>query len=84
MNYTELQWKELAKRFNSKGFLGKLMLIKQNPTIFKLELDNGWIMLRLHSEEAMQGEYDMLFRFPNELTSSNINDLFWLADIKTY
>lgn len=84
MEYTGAQWKELAKRFNEKGFLGKLMLIKQNPTLFKLEIDNGWMMLRLHSEEAMQREFDMLFEFPNEVSSSNIDDLFWAADIKTY
>jgi len=84
MKYTEAQWRELAKRFNEKKFLGKLMLIKQNPTIFKLEKDNGWLMLRLHCEEAMENEFDMLFEFPNELSSRDINDLFWMADIKTY
>lgn len=84
MNYTEQEWKLLAKRFNEKKFLGKLLLIKQNPTLFKLEIDNGWMMLRLHSEEAMGKEFDMLFEFPNELSSSDITDLFWAADIKTY
>lgn len=84
MNYTDNEWKELAKRFNEKGFLGKLMLIKQNPKLFKLEIDNGWMMLRLHSEEAMEKEFDMWFQFPNELSSSDITDLFWVADIKTY
>lgn len=84
MNYTDNEWKELAKRFNEKGFLGKLLLIKQNPTLFKLEIDNGWMMLRLHSEAAMEKEFDMLFEFPNELSSSDITDLFWAADIKTY
>lgn len=84
MMYTEPQWKELAKRFNKVSFLGKLMLIKQNPTIFKLEEDNSWFMLRLHCEEAMANEYDMLFEFPNELSSSDIRNLFWLSDIKLY
>jgi hypothetical protein len=84
MNFTKDEWKELAKRFNEKKFLGKLLLIKQNPTLFKLEIDSGWMMLRLHSEEAMQQEFDMLFEFSNELSSSDINDLFWAADIKTY
>jgi hypothetical protein len=61
--------------------LGKLMLIKQNKNIFKLEQDNGWFMLRLHDQEAMENEYDMLFNFPSELSSRDINDLFWMADI---
>jgi hypothetical protein len=84
MNFNKDEWKELAKRFNEKKFLGKLLLIKQNPNLFKLEIDSGWMMLRLHSEEAMQQEFDMLFEFPNELSSSDITDLFWAADIKTY
>ena len=81
MMYTEQQWKTLSNTFNSKKFLGKLMLIKQHPTIFKLEVDNGWFMLRLHDQEAMENEFDMLFQFPNELSSRDINDLFWMADI---
>jgi hypothetical protein len=82
--YSERQWRELAKRFNEKKFIGKLMLIKQHPDIFKLETDNGWLMLRLHSKEAMENEYDFLFKFPNELSSREIDDLFWMADIKIY
>lgn len=86
MKYTESQWRELAKRFNEKKFLGKLMLIKQHPTIFKLEEDDGWYMLRLHCEDAMSKEFDMLFEFDNEIGaySSNLKDLFWMADIKIY
>jgi hypothetical protein len=64
--------------------LGKLMLLKQHPDIFKLEIDNGWCMLRLHDQDAMEDEYDMLFEFPNELSSKDICDLFWMADIKIY
>jgi hypothetical protein len=41
-------------------------------------------MLRLHCEDAMSKEFDMLFEFPNELSSRDINDLFWMADIKIY
>ena len=82
--FSKEEWQTLANTFNSKKFLGKLMLIKQHPTIFKLEHDNGWLMLRLHCEEAMENEYDMLFQFPNELSSRDINDLFWMADIKIY
>ena len=86
MKYTKQQWEVMAKRFNEKKFLGKLLLIKQNPTIFKLEEDNGWYMLRLHDQEAMENEYDMLFEFDNEVgvSSSNVRDLFWMADIKIY
>lgn len=84
MMYTEKQWEILSERFNKMSFLGKLMLIKQHPTIFKLEEDNSWFMLRLNCEEAMTNEYDMLFEFPNELSSSDIRNLFWLGDIKLY
>lgn len=82
--FTKSEWETLAKRFNEKKMLGKLMLLKQHPNIFKLETDNGWLMLRLHDQEAMENEYDMLFEFPNELSSRDIDDLFWMADIKTY
>jgi hypothetical protein len=84
MKFTESQWRELAKRFNEKKFIGKLVLLKQHKDIFKLEVDNGWCMLRLHCEDAMSKEFDMLFEFPNELSSRDINDLFWMADIKIY
>ena len=82
--YTKDQWQTLAKRFNEKKFLGKVMLIKQHQDIFKLEIDNGWCMLRLHDVEAMENEYDMLFNFPNELSDSDVRDLFWMADIDLY
>jgi hypothetical protein len=38
--YTKEQWQTLARRFNEKKFLGKVMLIKQHQEIFKLEIDN--------------------------------------------
>ena len=82
--FTKTEWETLAKRFNEKKFIGKLMLIKQNPEIFKLEEDNSWFMLRLHDQEAMQNEYDMLFNFSNELSNKDIRDLFWMADIKLH
>jgi len=82
--FTKQEWDTLAKRFNEKKFLGKLMLIKQQKDIFKLEHDSGWFMLRLWDEEAMQNEFDMLFDFPNELSSSDIIDLFWMSDIKLH
>lgn len=82
--YTKEQWQTLAKRFNEKKFLGKVMLIKQHQDIFKLEIDNGWCMLRLHDQQAMEDEMDMLFQFPNELSDKDIYDLFYLLDIKVF
>lgn len=82
--FTKTEWETLAKRFNEKKFIGKMLLIKQNPEIFKLECDNGWYMLRLHDQYAMDEEIDMLFNFPNELSDSDVKDLFWMADIKLY
>lgn len=82
--YTKEQWQTLAKRFNEKKFLGKVMLIKQHQDIFKLEIDNGWCMLRLHDQQAMEDEMDMLFEFPNELSDKDIWDLFYLLDIKVF
>lgn len=82
--YTKEQWEILAKRFNEKSFKGKILLLKQHPKIFKLEVDSGWFMLRLHNQDAMENEYDMLFEFPNELSDSDIYDLFWFSDVKLY
>ena len=82
--YTKEQWQTLAKRFNEKKFIGKVMLIKQHQDIFKLEIDNGWCMLRLHDQQAMEDEMDMLFEFPNELSDKDIWDLFYLLDIKVF
>ena len=82
--FTKTEWETLAKRFNEKGFRGKLLLVRQNKDIFKLEQDNGWYMLRLHDTEAMENEYDMLFNFPNELSDSDVRDDFWMADIDLY
>lgn len=82
--FSKGEWETLAKRFNEKKFIGKMLLIKQNPEIFKLECDSNWFMLRLHDSEAMENEYDMLFKFDNELSDSDIRDLFWMADIKLY
>ena len=82
--FTKVEWETLAERFNEKKFIGKMLLIKRNPEIFKLECDNGWYMLRLHDSEAMENEYDMLFNFPNELSDSDVRDIFWMADIDLY
>ena len=82
--FSKGEWETLAKRFNEKKFIGKMLLIKQNPEIFKLECDSNWFMPRLHDSEAMENESDMLFKFDNELSDSDIRDLFWMADIKLY
>ena len=41
-------------------------------------------MLRLHDQQAMEDERDMLFQFPNELSDKDICDLFYLLDIKVF
>ena len=84
MKYTKEQYQKLADKFNSYKITGKLFLIKNHPDIFKLECDNGWYMLRLNDEEAMQQELDFLFKFPNELDSRDINAVFDLAGIKIW
>jgi len=82
MNYSHTQYEEMAMKFNLLGFTGKLLLIKNHSDIFYLEEDNGWFMLRLKDDNAMDNEYDMLFNFPNELSSSDIRELFKLIDIQ--
>ena len=84
MKYTEEQYKKMAEKFNNFKIQGKLLTIKNNSDIFKLEEDNGWYMLRLHDQEAMDKELDFLFEFPNELSSRDIYELFLLAGIKLY
>lgn len=84
MTYSTENYKEMAKRFNSQSFTGKLIIIKNNPTIFRLEEDCGWLMLRLQDNEAMEQEIDFLFEFPNELSSREIRDMFTLLNIKLH
>ncbi len=76
MKYTIEQYRTLAERFNKHGTEGKLLLIKMNPEIFKLEHHKeDWYMLRLVEEEAMQLELDFLFEMPNELTEEQLKDI---------
>lgn len=84
MKYSEEQYQSMGKKFNSMGFKGKILTIKNTPEVFKLEVDNGWFMLRLNDEDAMKEELDSCFDFPNELSSRDIDDLFSLLDIKLY
>jgi len=84
MKYSREQYEAMGKKFNSMGFKGKVLTIKNTPEVFKLESDNGWYMLRLNDNEAMEEEMDDYFDFPNELSSRDIDDLFSLLDIKLH
>jgi len=79
--YTEAQWKKLGNSFNSKSFLGKLILIKSNPTIMYIESDGYNVRLRLFSEEAMINNFDSYFSFPEFFEYSHLKDVFSLNDI---
>ena len=82
MIYTVEQYKTLAERFNKQPFLGKLILIKNNPEIFTIETDGYNIRLRLE-EEAQKLELDLLFSFPTFLEYQHLKDIFSLVDINT-
>lgn len=76
MKYTKSQYEELARRFNEFGIQGKLLLIKQNPEIFKLEHHKeDWYLLRLVEDEAMELELDFLFEFPNEISKEQLKNI---------
>lgn len=69
MKYTEIQYRQMATKFNSLGLEGKLLLIRMHSDIFKLvHHKENWHILELQDEEAMQQEMDFLFELPNELT----------------
>lgn len=80
--YTDSQWQTLAERFNSKSFLGKIMIIKQNPLLMYIETDGYNVELRLCDEKAMLAGKDELFEFPTVFEFSHIRDIFSLTDIK--
>lgn len=82
MKYSLSQYKTLAERFNNNSFLGKVMLIKQNPEIFRLEVSDGNFFLRLCDEEMMVLEVDFLFNFPQFLSDKEFFDIFSLIDLK--
>ena len=82
MNYSVSQYQELSKRFSEKSFLGKIMLIRQNPEIFYLQVDEySNFFLRLRDEEAMKRGLDLLFIFPQEIGSKEWKSLFDLINI---
>ena len=80
--YTDSQWQTLAERFNSKSFLGKIMIVKQNPLLMYIETDGYNVELRLCDEKAMLAGKDELFEFPTVFEFSHIRDIFSLTDIK--
>lgn len=83
--YTHQQWVTLSERFNNQSFTGKLILIKTNPQIFKLEYDDwGNFWLRLVDQEAMKSEVDMFFQFPQNLSFTEMRDLFKLLDLNLF
>jgi len=80
--FTKTEWETLAKRFNEKKFIGKLMLIKQNPEIFYLDTDGFNVELRLYDQEAMFNGFDDLFEFPTTFEFHYLKDVFSLIDVK--
>ena len=80
MIYSIEQYKVLAERFNKQLFLGKLILIKQNSTIFRIESDGYNVRLRLE-EEAMELNLDSYFSFPEFFEYSHLKDIFSLGNI---
>jgi len=87
MNYTKEQFIELAKRFNEKSILGKLITIKSNPELFKLHCDNcGRITLRLGDDASNEAEYDLLFDFNSNILEhpEGVKAMFELSGIKLY
>lgn len=84
MKYSKEQYQKLADKFNAYKITGKLFLIKNHPDIFKLEHSDDWFKLRLNDDEAMEQELDYLFKFPEELSSKDIEAVFELAGIKLW
>lgn len=80
MIYSDSQYKTLASRFNANSFLGKSVLIKQNPTLFSIECDGVNLRLRLE-EGAMNLGLDSYFSFPEFVDFEVINSISKLADL---
>lgn len=80
MKFNVEQYKTLASRFNSNSFLGKLVLIKQNPTLFSIECDGVNLRLRLE-DEAMKIGIDSHFSFPEFVDFEVISNICKLADL---
>lgn len=81
MKFSKEAYKTLSERFNKNSLTGKLILIKNNPTLLYLELDDWNIRLRLDDSEAMDEGIDLWFEFPTELTFELMRDVFKLIDI---
>lgn len=81
-NFTKEEWQILAKRYNSLGFTGKLLLIKNHSDIFYLEIDGDNFFLRLHQDNAMFEGWDLFFNFPQNLEEQHLKELFKLIDIQ--
>lgn len=82
MLYTENNYKKLSERFNKQPFIGKLITIKNNPDLFKIESDGTNLRLRLLDNEAMELGLDLYFNFPEFVEFEQIRDIFSLIDIK--
>jgi hypothetical protein len=82
MLYTEKIYRNLADRFNKNSFMGKLILIKNNPELFKIESDGTNLRLRLLDNEAMINGFDLYFQFPEFIEFEQIRDIFSLIDVK--
>ena len=85
--YTNKQLLKLIDSFNKKSFKEKLILIRENKEILKLEYDNDWSRVSFHGvdedrEEELQKfnwfewESDGMFN-----RNSNIYDVFELLGI---
>lgn len=81
MKFSTAQYKTLGERFSKQSFLGKLVLIKQNPSLFSIECDGVNLRLRLLDEDAMKIGTDSYFSFPEFVDFEVINSLCKLADL---
>lgn len=82
--YTSQEYKSMSERFNKMSFTAKIILIKQNKELFKLEFDGDCFWLRLNDNEAMKREDDMLFDFPQNLSFEQMRDIFSLFDLTIF
>ena len=80
MIYSKEQYITLSERFNKQPFLGKLILIKNNPELFILEVDGTNVRLRLEND-AMLLNLDSYFSFPEFFEYSHLKDIFSLGNI---
>ena len=80
MIYSKEQYITLSERFNKQSFLGKLLLIKQNPNLFTLEVDGTNVRLRLENDAMVLG-LDSYFSFPEFFEYSHLKDIFSLGNI---